>query len=159
LPDHAGWSELLSSPADSCVTVQLQLFGQLLPQQGGGSSSLNAALRFRRSAMQSTTCPALEVAFCCACLLGFLHWGVLSLPHPLSLGQVQCSIGPLCCQYVMMVHCLFFSFAGQFGFGCCSLAQEMISVLCYLPCFGEWLLAHLLSAFLPFQFLLTNSSC
>jgi hypothetical protein len=35
LPDHAGWSKLLIHPADSCVILQLQLFGQLLPQQGG----------------------------------------------------------------------------------------------------------------------------
>jgi hypothetical protein len=34
LPDHAGWSELLFSPSDSCVTLHLQLFGQLLSQWG-----------------------------------------------------------------------------------------------------------------------------
>jgi hypothetical protein len=34
LPDHAGWSELLFSSANSCVIFQLQLFGQLFPQQG-----------------------------------------------------------------------------------------------------------------------------
>jgi hypothetical protein len=50
----------------------------------------------------------------------------------------------------MMVCCLFFSFVGQFGFGCCSLAQEMSFVILYLPCFGEWLIACLLSAFLSF---------
>jgi hypothetical protein len=33
-PDHAGWPELLFSTADSCVILQLQLFGQLLLQQG-----------------------------------------------------------------------------------------------------------------------------
>jgi hypothetical protein len=53
----------------------------------------------------------------------------------------------------MTVRCLFFSFVGQFGFGCCSLAQEMNSVIYYLPCFGEWLTAQLLSTFLPFQIL------
>jgi hypothetical protein len=31
LPDYAGWSEILISSADSCVTFQLQLLGQLLP--------------------------------------------------------------------------------------------------------------------------------
>jgi hypothetical protein len=61
------------------------------------------------------------------------------LLHPLSLGQVQCSISPLCCPCVMMVPCLFFSSVGQLGFGCCSLAQEMSSVIHYLPCFGECL--------------------
>jgi hypothetical protein len=34
-PDHAGWSELLISLADSCVNLQLQLFGQLFSQWGG----------------------------------------------------------------------------------------------------------------------------
>jgi hypothetical protein len=56
------------------------------------------------------------------------------------------------------VCCLLFSFGGQFDFGCCSLAQEMSSVICYLPYFGEWLIVHLLSAFLPFQCLFTDSS-
>jgi hypothetical protein len=49
--------------------------------------------------------------------------------HPLSLGQVQCPVSPHCSQCVMMVHCLLFNFAGQFNFGCCSLAQEIISVI------------------------------
>jgi hypothetical protein len=35
LPDHAGWSEPLISPADFCVFLQLQLFSQLLSQWGG----------------------------------------------------------------------------------------------------------------------------
>jgi hypothetical protein len=35
LQDHETCSELLFSPADSCVTTQLQLFGQLLPQWSG----------------------------------------------------------------------------------------------------------------------------
>jgi hypothetical protein len=42
-----------------------------------------------------------------------------------------------------------FNFAGQFDFLCFSLAQGMISVICYLPCFGGWLIIHLPSAFLP----------
>jgi hypothetical protein len=48
------------------------------------------------------------------------------------------------------VHCLFFNFAGQFSFGCFSLAQEMSSVIHYLPCFGEWIIACLLSVFTAF---------
>jgi hypothetical protein len=52
-----------------------------------------------------------------------------------------------------------FNFAGQFDFGCCSLAQEMISVIHYLSCFGEWLIVPPLSAFLPFWCLFTDSSC
>jgi hypothetical protein len=46
-----------------------------------------------------------------------------------------------------------------FSFGCCSLAQEMSNMIGYLPCFREWLIAYLLSTFLPFQFLFTDSLC
>jgi hypothetical protein len=55
----------------------------------------------------------------------------------------------------MMVHCLFFSFVGQLGFGYSILAQEMSSVILYLPCFGEWLITCPLLAFLPFLCLFT----
>jgi hypothetical protein len=81
------------------------------------------------------------------------------MPHPLSLGQGHCSVSslpPLSVCY--MVHCLFFNFAGQFDFGCYSLAQEITFVICYLPCFREWLITWLLSTFLPFQCLFTDSS-
>jgi hypothetical protein len=73
------------------------------------------------------------------------------LPCCLSLGagSVFHHPPPTPCQCVMMVRCLFFNFVGQFDFGCYLLAQEMSSVILYLPCFGEWLIAHLLSAFLP----------
>jgi hypothetical protein len=52
---------------------------------------------------------------------------------------------------------LFFNFVGQFDFGCYLLAQEMISVIHYLPCFREWLIGGMLLAFLPFQCLFTDS--
>jgi hypothetical protein len=45
---------------------------------------------------------------------------------------------------------LFFSFVGQFGFECCSLAQEISSVIHYLPYFGEWFINGLLSTFAAF---------
>jgi hypothetical protein len=48
-------------------------------------------------------------------------------------------ISCLGCQCVQMVCCLFFSFAGQFGFGCSSLAQEMSPVICYYPALGSGL--------------------
>jgi hypothetical protein len=35
----------------------------------------------------------------------------------------------------------------QFGFECCPLAQKISSIIHYLPCFGEWLIAGLLSVF------------
>jgi hypothetical protein len=73
------------------------------------------------------------------CLVPFL-WGKVSDP----------SAGP-CCQHVVMVHCLFFNFAELFVFGCCSLAQWMSFLVCYLPYFRQWLITCPLLAFLPFQ--------
>jgi hypothetical protein len=55
-----------------------------------------------------------------------------------------------------MVHCLFFSFAELFDFGC--LDQEMSFVVCYWPCFRQRLIIHPLAAFLPFQGLFPESS-
>jgi hypothetical protein len=40
-----------------------------------------------------------------------------------------------------------FQFCWAVDFGCCSMPQ-MSSVIHYLPCFGEWLIAHLLLVFL-----------
>jgi hypothetical protein len=55
-----------------------------------------------------------------------------------------------CCQCVVMVCWLFFNFAVSFDFGCCSLAQEMRFVDCYLPYFRQWVITGPLSALLPF---------
>jgi hypothetical protein len=55
-----------------------------------------------------------------------------------------------------MFCCLFFNFAELFGFGCCSLSQEMSFVYYYLPCFRQWLITGSLSALLPFQPLFTE---
>jgi hypothetical protein len=62
--------------------------------------------------------------------------------------SVFCQLAP-CCQCVVMVCCLFFNFVELFDFWCCSLAQEMSFVVHYLPCFRQWLITCLLSAFLP----------
>jgi hypothetical protein len=52
----------------------------------------------------------------------------------------------------MTVCYLFFSFVGQLLTG-----SEISSVIRCLLCLGEWLIASLLSAFLPFQCLFTDS--
>jgi hypothetical protein len=83
---------------------------KLLPQWGVvrcGSLSLHAILRFRTSALSSTSCPALEVAFCCACLLGTC---LFALP-PFSGTRSMICQPPPCCQCVVMVHCLFCNFS------------------------------------------------
>jgi hypothetical protein len=51
---------------------------------------------------------------------------------------------------------LFFNFAVSFDFGCCSLAQEMSFVGCYLPYFRQWLITSLLSALFLFSPCLLN---
>jgi hypothetical protein len=53
---------------------------------------------------------------------------------------------------------LFFNFTVLFDFGCCSLAQEMSFMECYLPYFRQQLITSLLLALLPFQLLFTESS-
>jgi hypothetical protein len=111
-----------------------------------GSSSLNAALWSRRLVLWSTTCPALEGS---VCLLRVQLWEFSSLPPPTLLWSRLYSIYPLCCP-ARLQFTVFFSFAGQFSFGCCSLAQEMSSVVHYLPCFREWLITGPLSAFAAF---------
>jgi hypothetical protein len=80
-------------------------------------------------------------------------------PSPFPCGRVSVLSVLPCSQCVMMVHCLFFNFAGQFDFGCCSLAQEMSSVIHYLPCFREWPITCQVLAFLPFWHLFTDSLC
>jgi hypothetical protein len=52
--------------------------------------------------------------------------------------------------YVFDYTSTFFSFVGQFDFGCSSLVQDISSVIYYLLCFGWWLVAFLLSAFTAF---------
>jgi hypothetical protein len=89
-----------------------------------------------------------------------VYWVFVSLPHPLSLGQVSDpSAGPLlsvCCDGLLIF--LFFNFSVSFDFGYCSLAQEMSFVDHYLPYSRQWLITHLLSALQPFQPLFTKSS-
>jgi hypothetical protein len=46
----------------------------------------------------------------------------------------------LCCERVMLVCWLFFSFAMSFDIGCCSLSKEMSFVVHYLPCFRQQLI-------------------
>jgi hypothetical protein len=56
-----------------------------------------------------------------------------------------------------MVCLLFFNFAVLFDFGCCSLAQKMSFVDCYLLYFRQQVITSPLLALLPFQPLFTES--
>jgi hypothetical protein len=97
-------------PGDSCVILQLQLFGQLLPQHGG-------AVKFWMlpSGSGDQLCdPLPALHWSCLFTVFVQHWEFISLPHPLSWGQVQCSTCPLFCPSFISVRHLFFSFAEQF---------------------------------------------
>jgi hypothetical protein len=86
-----------------------------------------------------------------------VYWGLVSLPHILSLGQDQRSVSQLSAVNAL---CWFavFQFAALFDFGHWSLAQEMSFVDHYLPYFRQWLITHPLLALLSFQFLFTECS-
>jgi hypothetical protein len=121
------------------------------------SSTLNEVwlvLRFQRSALWTTSHPALELGFHCVCLLGacffasHLFFGARSEIHQLA----------LCCQHVMLVFWLFSNFEMLFDFGCYSLAQEMSFVDSYLPYFRQRLITCPLLALLHFQSLFTELS-
>jgi hypothetical protein len=72
----------------------------------------------------------------------FHGWGLFLCPSPFLWGRFSVPSATPCYQCVMTVHCLFFNFEGHFDFLCCLLAREISSVICYLPCFSEWLIAH-----------------
>jgi hypothetical protein len=86
--------------------------------------------------------PCFGGGFCCACLQDFHSGGSFLCPSTFlwvrfSVVSQKPPLLSVCCDCSLFV----FSFVGQFGFGYCSLAQEMSSVVCYLPCFWEWLIA------------------
>jgi hypothetical protein len=110
-PDHAGWSALLISLADSCVTLQLQLFGQLLLQWGG-----EVQVWMLASGSGDLLCSPLAALFWRWLFSVFVYWnfhdGRLFLCPVLILwSRFSVPISPLCCLFVIMVCCLFFSFS------------------------------------------------
>jgi hypothetical protein len=117
------------------------------------SSSLSEVwfvFRFWRSALWPTSHPTLVLGSPCVGLLEACHFALL----PFFGARSEISQPALCCQHVMLV----FNFLTSFEFGCSSLVQETSFVDCYLPCFRQRLFTHPLSAHLPFQSLLTESS-
>jgi hypothetical protein len=105
------------------------------------SSSLSEVwliLRFQRSALWFTSCPALELGFLCVGLLGACFFAA----PPFSGARSEIYQLAPCCQCVMLVCWLFFNFVKSFDFGCCSLAQEMLFVDSYLPYFRQWLITR-----------------
>jgi hypothetical protein len=89
------------------------------------------------------------------------YWGLLSAitSPPFLWGKVViCQPAPYC-QCVVMVCWLFFNFVVLFDFQCCSLAEEMSFVDCFLPYFRQQLITRPLSALLPFQALCNERSC
>jgi hypothetical protein len=78
---------------------------------------------------------------------------------PFLWGKVSDSLQVPCSQPIKMVCWLFFTFAVLFDFDCCSLAQELSFVVCYLPYFRQGLITRLLWGLLPFQPVFTGSLC
>jgi hypothetical protein len=121
------------------------------------SSSLSEVwlvLRFWRSALWSTSCPALDLGFFCVGLLGTCFFA--SPPVYGARSEIH-QPAPCCSMLCWFADCRF-NFAKLFDLGCCSLAQEMSFVDCYLPYFRQWLITCLLSTLLPFQSLFTENS-
>jgi hypothetical protein len=99
-----------------------------------GSFSVYSVLRFWRTALYSTSHPALELGFCCVGFLGACFFASLTFSGARS--EI--------CQHVMLVCWLFLNFAVSFDFGFCSLIQ-MSFVDHYLPYFRQWLITCLLT--------------
>jgi hypothetical protein len=89
----------------------------------------------------------------------FVYWGLVSLPGPLSLGQCQQSVSWLPAASMLCCFADCFSILQHSLILCCSLAQEMSFVDCYLPYFRQWLITHPLSALFLKQSLFTESLC
>jgi hypothetical protein len=149
LSDHAGWSELLISPVDSCVTIQLQWLSQFLHQWGGA-----VPVWMLPSGSEDHLCSPLVVQVWKWLFSVLVYWdfctgGLFLCPGPFLWGRLsvcQPSLLSVCYNSSLFV----FQFCGQFDLGCCSLAQEMSSMIHYLPCFGKWLIAHSTLGFCAF---------
>jgi hypothetical protein len=93
LPDHVEWSELLISPADSCVTLQLQLFGQLLSQWSG------AVLLWMLPSGSDQLCNPLTALFWRWLFVVFVYWdfcaaGIFVCHTPFLLGRFSVPSAP-----------------------------------------------------------------
>jgi hypothetical protein len=95
LPDHAGWSEILISPADSCVTFQLPLLGQILPQWGG-----EVQVWMLPSCSGDQLCSPLVALLWRWLFAVLVYWGFHTGSLFLCPTPFLCSISPLCCQCV-----------------------------------------------------------
>jgi hypothetical protein len=87
------------------------------------------------------------------------YWGFVSLPRSLSLGQCQWPINCSPAVSVLWWFAVCFSICGAVWLWV--LLSGPGDEFCDLlpACFREWLITHLLLAFLPFQCLFTDSSC
>jgi hypothetical protein len=122
------------------LVFQWQLLSQLFPQWGVACPQVIEMC----SVAHQLSC--FGVGFSLCWFIGGLFFvlptfsGVESEIHQLA----------LCCQHVILVCWLFFNFAASFDFGCCSLAQQMSFVYCYLPYFLHLLITLPLSVLQPF---------
>jgi hypothetical protein len=156
LPDHAGWPELLISSADLCITLQLQLLGDLLPQCCGSVQF------WMQSLVQEIISiihylPCFGGGFLLCLFTGIYGWGLFLCPVRFLRGRFSVPSAPstVC---VLWLFTVWFQFCQAVQFWMLLSGQEMISVFHYLPCFREWFIASPHSVFLPFLYLFTDSS-
>jgi hypothetical protein len=139
MPDHAGWSELLFSPASSCVILQLQFCFVFSSHskvgQFGFELEISSGIHYLPSFGRWLITPPLLSAFA-ACLV-FVWWCIYLLSlTPFS--RTGLAFHPHPAVSVRL----------QFGFECCPLPLEFSSGFHYLCCFGRWFVTQLLlSAF------------
>jgi hypothetical protein len=115
---------------------QYLLLGQLIPQWG-------------MAALQSTSCPALELPYLCASLLGACVFAFPPFPGAMARSVIHQPAANY--QHVVMVHCLFLHAAEPSDYGCPGTGPwSLLSSL--LPYFRQWPITCPLSALLPFLY-------
>jgi hypothetical protein len=137
----------------SFFSFQWQLLSHLLPQWG---VAVWMCILSSGSGKKLCSPPAILLWTWVFAML--VYWGACFFASPPFSGARSdiCQPAP-CCQHVMLVCWLFFTFAALFDFGCCSLAQEMSFADHYLVYFRQRLITHLLSTLLYFPSLFTKS--
>jgi hypothetical protein len=147
LSGHAGWSELLASQLIAVLCCSCSCLVSFSPSKLG-QFSFESCPFVQRISSEIHYLPCFGGGLLLCLFTGISELGAYFLAPPPFSGAGCVPPAPL---LSMFYYCsLFFSFSRNFSFGCCSLVQEMISVIHYLPCFGEWLIAHLLSVFTAF---------
>jgi hypothetical protein len=137
----------LGSLASFSFVFQWQLLSPFLPQWG-----VAVYIWVLSSVSRHQLCSPLAILIWNWVFTVLVYWGLVSLPHTLSLGQDQWSIRWPPAVSVLWWFVDYFSILQcHFTCGCCSLAQEMSFLDFYLPYFRQHLITVLLWALLLFS--------